>query len=195
VIVDLFALHVYMYTHVCEGNGSNCKPYQYVSVSQPQDHNGGILDGSRLEILLLYETTVTGHHYFLLDPRADAISNAYFIVNTSISKVDKRFAKYHETMASFSNIEWNVDIHRRQTPGSGKGIFALRLIPKKTCVALYFGHLVDSNGNVVVNCPFTEQLFLEAPQVKRPFSKSHCVRINKVGLLMVDGESDSKQPF
>ncbi len=52
---------------------------------------------------------------------------------------------------------------------------------------MYPGHLVDDKGNVVVICPHTKHLFDTLPEVKLPYSRSHCVKINKVGLFMVDG--------
>ena len=93
-------------------------------------------------------------------------------------------------MESFKSIRWNVDVHRKESPGAGKGIFCLRPVVKSTCVALYFGHLVDSKGVIVVSCPFTESLFNRLPSVKRPYSRGHGVYVNSVAcphILIVDG--------
>ena len=101
------------------------------------------------------------------------------------------FDGYNKCMESFKSIKWNIDVHRKYSPGAGKGIFCLRPVVKTTCVALYFGHLVDDKGVVVVSCPFTESLFARLPIVKRPYSRGHGVSVNSVAcphVLIVDGE-------
>jgi hypothetical protein len=91
-------------------------------------------------------------------------------------------------MDSLSSIVWNETIHRKHASKvCGKGIFALQPVCTGVCVAEYSGHLVDDRGNVMVICPVTEKLFQDYPEVKRPYLRSHCVKINKLGLFMVDG--------
>ncbi len=100
------------------------------------------------------------------------------------------FDGFNKCMESFKRIKWNVDLHRKDSPGAGKGIFCLRPIKQGTCVALYSGHLVDDKGAVVVSCPSTQSLFMRLPMVQRPFSKGHGVKLHQVAcphVLIVDG--------
>jgi hypothetical protein len=100
------------------------------------------------------------------------------------------YDSYHNCMDSFKKIRWNVDLHRKASPGAGKGIFCLSRIVEDTCVALYFGNLVDDKGVVVVPCPFTESLFKRLPNVQRPYSRGHGVSVNSRAcphVLNVDG--------
>jgi hypothetical protein len=101
------------------------------------------------------------------------------------------FDGFNKCMESFKRIKWNVDVHRKDSPGAGKGIFCLRPIKKSNCVALYPGHLVDDKGAVVVTCPSTRSLFKRLPIVQRPFSRGHGVNVNSVAcphVLIVDGQ-------
>jgi hypothetical protein len=105
--------------------------------------------------------------------------------------MDTKMDSYQKCLASFATIRWNVHVRRGFSSGAGKGIFAMIPIAKHVCVALYFGHLVDSNGVVVVSCPFTSSLFQRLPDVQRPYSRAHCVKVNSVACphaLIVDGE-------
>jgi hypothetical protein len=112
-------------------------------------------------------------------------------VAKSIDMMDTTMDSYQKCLASFATIRWNVDVRRGFSAGAGKGIFAMLPIAKNVCVALYFGHLVDSNGAVVVSCPFTSSLFQRLPNVQRPYSRAHGVKVNSVAcphVLIVDGE-------
>ncbi len=126
-------------------------------------------------------------------------------VKSSVAKSIKANAAYrlsfdgfNKCMESFKNIKWNVDVHRKDSPGAGKGIFCLRPIKKSNCVALYFGHLVDDKGAVVVTCPSTSSLFKRLPIVQRPFSRGHGVNVNNVAcphILIVDGSHHACSSF
>ena len=106
------------------------------------------------------------------------------------------YAKYEKAMESFSSIEWNVDVHRKSTPDSGSGIFALRDIPADVCIALYQGNVVDSAGNIVIECPHTKSLFAQHPLAIRPFSASHCATImSRREEHMVDGSHHACTTF
>jgi hypothetical protein len=124
-----------------------------------------------------------------------------FKVNAVKSPIAKRFKVkaahrlsfdgFNKCMESFKRIKWNVDVHRKDSPGAGKGIFCLRPIKKSNCVALYPGNLVDDKGTVVVPCPSTRSLFMRFPIVQRPFSRGHGVNVNSVAcphVLIVDGQ-------
>jgi hypothetical protein len=127
-----------------------------------------------------------------------AKKNKVKVVKSSIAKSSKVKAAYrlsfdgfNKCMESFKHIKWNVDVHRKDSPGAGKGIFCLRPIKKSNCVALYPGHLVDDKGAVVVTCPSTRSLFLRLPNVQRRFSRGHGVNVNSVAcphVLIVDGQ-------
>jgi hypothetical protein len=100
------------------------------------------------------------------------------------------FDGFNKCMKSFKRIRWNVDLHRKDSPDAGKGIFCLRPIKQGTCVALYSGHLVDAKGAVMVSCPSTHSLFVRLPMVQQPFSKGHGVKLHQVAcphVLIVDG--------
>ena len=54
-------------------------------------------------------------------------------------------------MESFRSVEWNRDVERRETgTESGKGIFGKTHLRAGTCIALYWGNLVDSTGLIQV---------------------------------------------
>jgi hypothetical protein len=104
------------------------------------------------------------------------------------ARKEKCFQGYYQCMDSLATIVWNETICRKvASKVYGKGIFALQPLGSRVCVAAYSGHLVDDKGNVVVICPVTEKLFTDLPKVQRPYSRSHGVKINKVGLFTVDG--------
>jgi hypothetical protein len=69
---------------------------------------------------------------------------------------ERLYKPWHKTVESFNTIKWNRDICRREsgTP-AGKGIFALRNLRAGTCIALYWGHLVDENGLIQVSTNHT----------------------------------------
>ena len=55
-------------------------------------------------------------------------------------------------MDSFATIDWLRDLYRADTgTPAGRGIFAKVNIPAETVVGLYWGHLVDSKGLVMVS--------------------------------------------
>jgi hypothetical protein len=63
-------------------------------------------------------------------------------------------------------------------------------------VALYRGHLVDDGGAIVISCPHTEELFKKYPQVRRPFSKSHAAKVNRMRINhMIDGSHHTCSTF
>jgi hypothetical protein len=124
------------------------------------------------------------------EPRAAPVVEASAEPAVSRS-VGVSYDGYNKCMESFKRIKWNVDIHRKDSPGAGKGIFMITRVLKTDCVACYPGHLVDDKGAVVVSCPLTESLFARLPTVKRPFSRGHGVNVNSVAcphVLIVDGE-------
>ena len=69
---------------------------------------------------------------------------------------ERLYKPWHKTHESFNTIKWDRDICRREsdTP-AGKGIFALRNLRAGTCIALYWGHLVDENGLIQVSTNHT----------------------------------------
>jgi hypothetical protein len=102
-------------------------------------------------------------------------------------------------MASFATIKWLRDLERKEsgTP-AGKGIFALKHIPARKCVALYWGNVVDASGLIQVSfmrptpflfyihmicgqipCPATKKLLKDVPDARRTFSRGHCVSLKE----------------
>jgi hypothetical protein len=105
----------------------------------------------------------------------------------SISFKAQDYADYENAMESFSLIEWNVHLCRKEGL-FGKGIFNITVLQKDVCVAQYWGNLVDDDGNVKISCPYTESLLNALPSAKLSFSLGHCAKV--LGTrenLMVDG--------
>jgi len=127
-------------------------------------------------------------------PRAGPVveASAVKVVEPAISRsVGVSYDGFNKCMESFKRIKWNVDLHRKDSPDKGKGIFMLTRVLKTDCLACYPGHLVDDKGTVVVSCPLTESLFARLPIVNRPYSRGHGVYVNSVAcphVLIVDGE-------
>jgi hypothetical protein len=54
-------------------------------------------------------------------------------------------------MESLEKITWQNDIERNESGGpAGRGIFAKKYIASGTCVGLYWVHLVDASGLIVI---------------------------------------------
>jgi hypothetical protein len=66
-----------------------------------------------------------------------------------IKKCEKLYSDWHKAKESFDTLKWDRDIYRGHTT-HGKGIFAKTRIHKGTCVALYWGNLVDHKGMIHV---------------------------------------------
>jgi hypothetical protein len=64
---------------------------------------------------------------------------------------EKLYSEWHKAKQSFDTLKWDRDIYRGNTDTtSGKGIFAKTRITKGSCVALYWGNLVDHKGMIHV---------------------------------------------
>lgn len=63
---------------------------------------------------------------------------------------EKLYNKWHKAKQSFDTIKWDRDIRRGESGTvAGKGIFSKTTIPSGTCVALYWGNLVDSETGLI----------------------------------------------
>ena len=67
-------------------------------------------------------------------------------------------------------------------------MFTRTVIPGKACVGLYWGHLVDENGNIQIECEYTTRLLKMFPLAIRAFMLSHCASVKGMASnLLVDG--------
>jgi hypothetical protein len=91
--------------------------------------------------------TPTNLHHCSLSPRPfDVAKN----LDKELNLREKIYKKWHKAKQSFDTIKWDRDIMRQESGTvAGKGIFAKTTIPRGTCVALYWGNLVDGDTGLI----------------------------------------------
>ena len=91
-------------------------------------------------------------------------------IDKEMSLRDKLYKKWYKAKASFDTIKWDRDIMRRESGTvAGKGIFAKLHIPRATCVALYWGNLVDGTTGLI-----QVLAFFHAHALALTHSHAHC---------------------
>jgi uncharacterized Zn finger protein (UPF0148 family) len=124
---------------------------------------------------------------------------------------DRLYSSWHKAKQSFDKLVWDRDIMRSETgTTAGKGIFAKTMIPKGSCIALYWGNLVDGASGLIhvripnfklqlhelilllvflqCQCDTTKKLLDTYPNIKRRFSPGHAVILGRNGVnLSIDG--------
>ncbi len=91
--------------------------------------------------------TPTNPNHRSLSPNAvDAAKG----LDKEMNQREKLYKKWHKAKQSFDTIKWDRDIMRCESGTvAGKGIFAKTALPRGTCVALYWGNLVDGDSGLI----------------------------------------------
>ena len=94
--------------------------------------------------------TPTNLNHRSLSPMSPKSGHAAKNLDKEMNLREKLYKPWHKAKQSFDTIKWDRDIERRESGTvAGKGIFAKTTIPKGTCVALYWGNLVDGDTGLI----------------------------------------------
>ena len=105
--------------------------------------------------------------------------------------IENKFARHWELLGKLPEID--VDVEIRESPGKGRGLFAMRDFYKGDLVGFYEGHRVNVLGKVMIYRAKVTELAKKYPAIDRystgaPFEETHGLWAGDKELgLIIDG--------